>query len=266
MPSYLITGASRGLGVSTVSNLIGAMLKRNTVIGLVRDKPATEKKVTEELEFRLNIHILRADITDYEGLQAASAQTAIITGGGLDYLIANAGYVSKFDAYDGIGALGEQPKALEEDLTHCFRVNVLGNIHLFNVFLPLILQGEAKKVIALSTGLANLSLIPKYNVEVASLYAIRKAGLNTAVAKFSAQYAKQGVLFMSICPGMVEMGYFTDGLVGMLKAFREYAPHFRGPSSPKAAVRDVLSVMHRASVQNGDGGTFVSHYGTQQFL
>lgn len=52
----------------------------------------------------------------------------------------------------------------------------------------------------------------------------------------------------------------------MLTAFREYAPHFRGPSTPEAAVRDVLSVMHRASVQNGNGGTFVSHYGTQQFL
>ncbi|RAH72476.1 NAD(P)-binding protein [Aspergillus aculeatinus CBS 121060] len=272
MPSYLITGASRGLGQWEFLRQISSDPK-NTVIELVRDKPATEKRVMEELESPLNMHILQADITDYNSLQAASAQTALITGGGLDYLIANAGYVSKFDAYDGIGVLGEQPEALEEDLTHGFRVNVLGNIHLFNIFLPLILQGEAKKVIAISTGVANLSLIPKYNVEVASLYAISKAGLNTAVAKFSAQYAKKGVLFMSICPGMVETGHFTDatpeqmrGLAGMLTAFREYAPHFRGPSTPEAAERDVLSVMHRASVQNGNGGTFVSHDGTQQFL
>ncbi|PYH82418.1 NAD(P)-binding protein [Aspergillus uvarum CBS 121591] len=261
MPLYLITGASRGLGWGFLRQISSD--PENTIIGLVRDKSAPEKKVTEELESCPNIHILQVDITAYEGLQAASAQTAIITGGGLDYLIANAGFVSKFDAYDVIGVLDEQPAALEGDLTLCFRVNALGNIHLFNVFLPSIFQGEAKKVIALSTGLAHLSLIPKYNVEVASLYAISKAGLNTAVSKFSAH----------ICPGMVETGRFTDatpeqmrGLAGMLTAFREYAPHFRGSSTPEAAVRDVLSVMHRVSFQNGDGGTFISHYRTQQFL
>jgi NAD(P)-dependent dehydrogenase (short-subunit alcohol dehydrogenase family) len=95
-----------------------------------------------------------------------------------------------------------------------FKVNVVSNIHLFNLFTPLILKGEAKKVIAISSGQAALDAIPKLGIEVASLYAISKAGLNTAVAKFSAQYAKDGVLFMSICPGMVDTGHFNDGMSG----------------------------------------------------
>lgn len=140
------------------------------------------------------------------------ADSAAITGGRLDYLIANAGVVSHFDAYDPIGVLGQQPEALEADLLNCFNVNVVGNIHLFNLFVPLILQGDAKKVIAISSGQAALDMIPKLQIEVASAYAISKAGLNTAVAKFSAQYAKQGVLFMSICPGMVETGHYANGM------------------------------------------------------
>lgn len=56
------------------------------------------------------------------------------------------------------------------------------------------------------------------------------------------------------------------GLSGMLVKFAEYAPHFKGPSTPDSAARDVLSVMQKASVANGDGGSFVSHYGNRQWL
>ncbi|RJE22141.1 Short chain dehydrogenase [Aspergillus sclerotialis] len=283
MPSYLITGASRGVGLSADSN--------NTVIGLVRDKPATEKKVKDELHARSNIYILQADITSYSALQArhnqtpgsysstnapkqnAVAETAKITGGTLDYLIANAGLISHFDAYDPIGVLGNQPEVLEQGLLECFKVNVIGNIHLFNLFTPLILKGQAKKVIAISSGQADLELIPKFSIDLAAAYSISKAGLNMAVAKFSAQYAKDGVLFMSICPGVVETGQFTSAteeqmksLSGMFAKFVEYAPHFKGPSTPESAARDVISVMHKASVEKGDGGSFVSHFGNKQWI
>ncbi|OOQ91861.1 putative short chain dehydrogenase (AtsC) [Penicillium brasilianum] len=270
MPSYVITGASRGLGeflrqISSDSN--------NAVIGLVRRKRATEEKVKAELPDRTKIHIVEADITVYAALKNAAAEVATITGGGLDYLIANAGVVSHFDAYGPIGVLGQQPEVLEEDLTKCFKVNVVSNIHLFNLFTPLILKGGAEKVIAISSGQAALDVIPKLGIEVAALYFISKAGLNTAVAKFSAQYAKEGVLFMSICPGMVDTGHFVDateeqmqGLGAMLGAFVEYAPNFKGPVPPEAAVKDVISVMEKASAKTGDGGSFVSHYGNQQWL
>lgn len=41
----------------------------NTFFGLVRDKASTEKKVAAELPGRSNIHILQADITDYDALK-----------------------------------------------------------------------------------------------------------------------------------------------------------------------------------------------------
>ncbi|PWY78361.1 hypothetical protein BO70DRAFT_380595 [Aspergillus heteromorphus CBS 117.55] len=259
MPSYVVTGASRGIGWEFLRQL--SSNPNNTVIGLVRDKSATQTRVLEELRGPSNIYILQGDLTDYVSLKNAAADTAQITGGGLDYLIANAGLVSLFDAYDPIGVLGQRPEALEAEAMKLFNVNVVGNIHLFNLFVPLVRQGQGKKVIAISSGHAALDLIPKFSLEVGSLYTISKAGLNIAVAKFSAQYAKEGILFMSICPGMVDTGHYANttpeqmqGLMGMLDSFKEYAPDFKGPSTTQAAVKDVLSVMDKATVENGDGG------------
>ncbi|KAL4734861.1 hypothetical protein BDV11DRAFT_45528 [Aspergillus similis] len=46
---------------------------------------------------------------------------------------------------------GKHLPFLEEDLAHVFKVNVIGNIHLFNI-IPLIQRCIMKKVIAISTG------------------------------------------------------------------------------------------------------------------
>lgn len=100
----------------------------------------------------------------------------------------------------------KSPKELEDDLIKSTRINVIGQIHLFSVFLPLILKGKAKKVIALSSGHADPEMVNKFDVEVASLYTISKAALNMAVAKFNAQYKKDGVLFLALSPGMVDTG------------------------------------------------------------
>lgn len=32
------------------------------------------------------------------------------------------------------------------------------------------------------------------------------------IAKYSAQYKKEGVLFLAVCPGMVEVGHYKDGM------------------------------------------------------
>jgi hypothetical protein len=52
----------------------------------------------------------------------------------------------------------------------------------------------------------------------------------------------------------------------MIMKFQKYAPHFEGPSQPEAAVKDVISVFEKANVANGDGGAFISHLGTKQWL
>ncbi|RYO97143.1 hypothetical protein DL765_011312 [Monosporascus sp. GIB2] len=271
MPSYAITGVSGVLGFEFLRQI--SQDPNNTVIGIVRNKPTTDKKVSEHLSGRSNIHILQADLTDYKAIEKAVADTTSITGGTLDYLIANAAYVSKLDIYDNIAVLANKPQELEDDMLKCFKVNVVANVHLFNLFMPLILGGRVKKVIAISSGIADLDPVRQFDIASSFGYAASKAAMNLAVAKFSAQYRKDGVLFMSICPGTVEAGHYADAtpeqlqsLGELLAKLQQYAPHFTGPTRPEDAIRDVISVWERASVENGDGGSFVSHLGNKQWL
>lgn len=99
----------------------------------------------------------------------------------------------------------------QQDLQKAMEVNVYANINLYNLFLPLILKGSVKKVIVISSGLGDQDLAAQYDLDVASLYSISKAAMNMATAKFSAQYRKEGVLFLSICPGMVDVGRYDVG-------------------------------------------------------
>ena len=103
------------------------------------------------------------------------------------------------------------PVKLEEDLLRSFQANVIGNIHLFSLLLPLIQKGQAKKVITITSGMADIEFITKYSIAAAAPYSISKAGMNAAVAKFSAQYQKQGILFLGISPGLVDTGHYDNG-------------------------------------------------------
>ncbi|KAG4258840.1 hypothetical protein FPRO04_13979 [Fusarium proliferatum] len=247
----------------------------NTVVGIVRDKSATITKISQDAELnrRSNIHVIEADLTNYNALKDAVNETAKITGGSIDYLIANAAYVSKFDTFDPMGALGNTPKELEDDLKMLFDVNVVANIHLFNLFIPLILRGKEKKVVTISTGLADLEFTNNFEHEFTPLYSISKAAMNMAVAKFNAQYKKKGVLFMSVCPGMVDVGQFNhatpqqmEAMGGMMAKFKEYAPHFTGPATAEAAVKDMRAVWENATIEGGYGGAYLSQFGNKQWL
>ncbi|KAK3995686.1 hypothetical protein QBC44DRAFT_320120 [Cladorrhinum sp. PSN332] len=273
MSSVLITGTSRSIGYEFLRQY--SATPENIVLGIVRNKTATAEKIASdpELSNRANIHLLEADLTNYAALKAASIEASAITGGKLDILIANAAVVSSFDAYDPVGKLGDDPEGLTKCLRELFEVNVIGNAHLFNIFLPLILAGTQKKVITISTGLADPIFTNELDIETGALYASSKAAMNMLVAKFSAQYKKEGVLFLSISPGLVEAGHYNNptpeqqaALAGMLQKFLQYAPHFSGPSTPEKSVQAIRRVIADASIDKGHGGDFISHLGGKRWL
>lgn len=106
---------------------------------------------------------------------------------------------------------GDKVEELYEVSSKLFQTNAVGNIHLFNLFLPLVMKGKIKKVITISSGHADLDFINDLEVETSALYAASKAAMNVIVAKFNAQYKKDGVLFLSLSPGVVEVGHFDNG-------------------------------------------------------
>ncbi|CAG1977805.1 unnamed protein product [Fusarium graminearum] len=271
MPSYLITGTSRGLGFEFVRQLSAD--PNNTVIGFARNKQATEEKIEREMPGRSNIHTIQGEIENYESVKNLIDETAKITGGSLDYIIANAAIQSEWSGYNPIGALGSDPEKLEQELLDNFKINTVGNVHLFNLALPLIREGQAKKIIGISSGHADPDFITNFSIVEAAPYSMSKGALNIAIAKFDAQYRKEGILFMAISPGVVatkDMSNVTEeqlkGFADMMAAFQVYAPNFTGPISPEESVQRVMSVVYKASIESGSGGQFVSHFGTKQWL
>jgi hypothetical protein len=106
----------------------------------------------------------------------------------------------------------DKVEEMEACALELLQTNVLGNIHLFNLFLPLVMKGKVKKVIAISSGVGDLDFVNQVDVDVGPLYAASKAQMNLITAKFSAQYKKDRVLFLSISPGLVEVGRYANGI------------------------------------------------------
>jgi hypothetical protein len=45
-----------------------------------------------------------------------------------------------------------------------------------------------------------------------------------------------------------------------------YAPSFTGPVPPEQSVSEIMSLVYGASLEKGNGGSFVSHLGTKRWL
>ena len=262
MPSYAIIGASRGIGYAFLQHL--SANPSNTIIGTVRNAaPTTEKVKADGLP---NVHILQADLTDYAALKTAASETAKLTNGSLDYLVVNGAYISQVTDQNFLDEFDTDYDTLVKDLQLHWDTNVVGVISAINAFLPLLQKSSTKKVIAVSSGMAANDLISQYGVWEGAPYAISKAALNTTIAKYDAMYRKDGILFMSVSPGVVDTGAKMPEGSELPMKFGRYAPHFKGPISPEESVKAMLGVVERASVDNGYGGAFVSHFGNKQWL
>ena len=268
MPSYLITGASRGLGYAWLKVLSSS--QTNTVVGLVRNKAATEKRLAADNI--TNVHLVSADVTDVKSLHLAADRLSNITGGTLDILINNAVLLTERSAFKTVVDVPQE--VLEEDLMDSFKVNVVGVANAIEAFMPFIRKGEAKKAILISSLQAEMDLVNRFSIDNAGPYAVSKAAANLLMAKYhTSAGATDGILFMSIAPGVVMTRETTlpwseeemEGRKAMAGKFKEYAPHFTGPMMPEESVRMQLEVIDKATVETY-GGAFVSQFGNKQWL
>jgi NAD(P)-dependent dehydrogenase (short-subunit alcohol dehydrogenase family) len=201
MPSYAVTGASRGLGRELVRQL--TLDPRNTVFALVR-APSKATALTELASQRSqHLHILTADVTDPPSLKAAAEAVGKVTGGKLDVLIHNA-----FDRDPAAARLTPSKVPLEREAVDklfgaSWSTDVYGTLCVTNTFLPLIQQGEAKKVIHISSAMADLDLIKTAGLAASVPPAVSKAGMNVLTAKYAAEFAGTGVKFLALSPGWV---------------------------------------------------------------
>ncbi|KAK0609188.1 Short chain dehydrogenase gsfK [Lasiodiplodia hormozganensis] len=196
MPSYLVTGAGRGLGYGFITSL--ASSPNNTVLGLVRNKKATQDRLAAD--GITNVHLIEADITDEPALKRAAEEVKAILGHhGLDILINNAAYVSETTA------LNEHDlDSVIRDTQKSFDINVFGVLKTVFAFLPLVQQSTLKKIVVISSGMSDVDFVNTTKIDNAAPYAASKAATNIMFAKLAAAYEEQGILFMSLCPGLVD--------------------------------------------------------------
>ncbi len=262
MPSYVVIGASRGIGYAFLQQL--AKDPNNIVIGTARNVAPTAEQVKKDN--LSNVTILHADMLDRQSLNAVASKTSEITGGKLDYLILNGAYYNMDVSSRFLDDYEEDPETLDDDLERGWKTNVVGVIYAINAFLPLVRAGKVKKVLALSTGMADDAITRDYGVWEHAPYSINKAALNTTIAKYSARYSGEGVLFLSISPVLVGTGHDMPEGSELPVKFSKYAPHFAGPITPAESAEMCLGVLDKASVEKGDGGAFLSHLGNRQWL
>ncbi|KAJ7242547.1 hypothetical protein B0H12DRAFT_1132116 [Mycena haematopus] len=265
MSSYVVTGASRGIGLEFVRQL--SANSQNKVFAIVRNKAtATNLHALS----RDNVTILEADVTDAKALNLAAVEVSKATNNKLDYLINNAGGSTQvgltLDSFPS-------PEAVENDLLDNFKTNAISVVHSTNTFLPLLKNGSAKKVLTLTSGLGDLDFTLAGDAVAQPSYSIAKAALNMVVAKYAAQFKAEGFVFLAMSPGIVDTSATsqsgpTPGALAefkmLSKSIAKLAPDFKGPITTEESVRMQLQVLDRWPVE--ESGAFVSHFGNRQWI
>jgi NAD(P)-dependent dehydrogenase (short-subunit alcohol dehydrogenase family) len=58
----------------------------------------------------------------------------------------------------------------------------------------------------LESAIGDLDYTHATGLSIMSPYCISKAALNMVVAKYAAQYKEEGIIFVTVCPGLVDTG------------------------------------------------------------
>ncbi|KAF8521922.1 hypothetical protein BU17DRAFT_87481 [Hysterangium stoloniferum] len=258
MPSYVVVGASRGIGREFVRQLSAAA--ENTVFALVRSKmTALSAPSTVLNENRHNVHIIEADVTDVKAMRAAAEEVAKITGGGLDVLIENAAAINGENDWRRIIDFDGEDEILQKEFDNAFKVNVMGVIYSALSFLPLLRIGKTRKIIVISSQGGNPDFVYKAGLTGMSAYGTSKAGTNMVVAKLALELQGEGFVVVGLSPGLVDTSRDNplprspknmEWLVACIKNFREKFPQSQGMLSVDVSVEKQLKLIAECTVKD----------------
>ncbi|KAL9538250.1 hypothetical protein MBANPS3_011075 [Mucor bainieri] len=202
--TYVVTGASRGLGLEFVTQLAA---KGNTVFACARNPDSAT--YLQKLVDNKHVFAIKLDTANHESIKAAAKEIFTKAPEGIDVLINNA----------GIG--GEAPEItaetlLEDDLTTILHTNVIGVSNVTKEFLPLLRKrgkDHVKKILNISSILGSIQLYdqvassadedPTSPAGKNPAYGISKAALNMYVKMLANHLAKENFVVYSSHPGWV---------------------------------------------------------------
>jgi len=191
MPSVIITGADRGLGLS----LCKEYLNRGWIVlaGKYLDDYCL---LDNEAKKNPNLHIVKMDMGSADSIAAARDHVITITDS-LDMVISNAALMgpAHCDLYD--------PPMDLEAVWNSFRVNALGPVLLVEKFLPLLDRGEMKRLCFVSSEVSCIVLM-KHREDSPFPYPMSKTALNMGVRILHNQLYAQGYTFRLFHPGWMK--------------------------------------------------------------
>ena len=216
-PTAIVTGASRGIGAALVEALLNAGY--NVV--------ATSRNVNQSLAASSNLALVAGDIGDKD--TAAKVVTAAMeTFGRIDLLVTNA----------GIFSTKSFTEFTTDDFNTLVSTNLLGFLYITQLAVEQMLKQRSGAVVSITAALADQ---PIAGVN-ASVPMITKGGLNAVIKSLAIEYAKEGIRFNAVAPGIVDTPMHQDDPKDFLKTLQ--------PMGQIAGVSDVI-----------DGVLYLAHAG-----
>jgi len=225
MPTTLITGANRGIGLEFARQYAAAGWR---VIATCRD-PARSSPLST-LGGTVEIHAL--DVTDPSSILSLSNE---LNQQPIDLLIANAGVMS--------APPRSAPLDIAEDAWIAdFRVNAMGSIRVAAAFAPQIAASRERKLVAISSLLGSIG-----SNAMGGHYAYRasKAALNALWRSFAVDHPE--LIAVSLSPGLLR----TD-----MTRYEQAWDQLNDPAPRVAALREVIGRLSQS-----DSGTALNFNG-----
>lgn len=196
MPSVLITGANRGIGLELTRQYVGDGW---SVYATCRNPDAAD----ELKAIGGPLRVLAMDVSDLDQVRATAKAMERVA---IDVLINNAGTIDAQSygtvAYEKV----DDPDLRNYDYDEWIRVlqtNLLGPARVCGEFVDHLAAGERPIAVMMSSGIGSIT-----NTWQAGRYAYRtsKAGLNMLTRGIGPWYEQQGIIIVSISPGWTRTG------------------------------------------------------------
>jgi NAD(P)-dependent dehydrogenase (short-subunit alcohol dehydrogenase family) len=228
MPSTLITGANRGLGLEFARQYLGDGWQ---VYATCRN-PATASELRRLAENSNDkLRILAMDVTDPASIQAAATE---LDGEAIDLLLNNAGV---------IGPQGQVIGNIDYDAwAEVLSVNTMGPMLVSEWFVEHVARSDRKLIVTLTSGMGSIA----DNSSGGSIvYRSSKAAVNMVMRSLAIDLAPRGITCAVVNPGWVR----TD--MGGTNATLE-------PSESISALRRLI-----ATLRPEQSGKFFNHTGRE---
>jgi len=206
----IITGASHGIG----AGLVEAFLKQGYNV------VATALDATGSLTASPSLVVIDGDIGRQE-TAARVVEAAIDDFGTIDVLVNNAGIYRTKPFTD----------FTTEDFSALVSTNLLGFLYITQLTVKQMLKQKSGNVVSITAALADQ---PITGVN-ASVSMITKGGLNTVTRSLAIEYAKEGIRFNAVAPGVVDTPLHKGDPKDSLKALQ--------PMGKVVDVKDVVDAV-----------------------